>query len=49
MSSYVEGVAILLGLNIIAVLGVSILTGFTRLFLLEMRALWPSEHMVRQS
>ncbi|NLA85066.1 MAG: branched-chain amino acid ABC transporter permease [Clostridiales bacterium] len=32
MSSYVEGVAILLGLNIIAVLGVSILTGFTRLF-----------------
>jgi branched-chain amino acid transport system permease protein len=32
MSGYVEGVLILVGINIIAVLGVSILTGFTRLF-----------------
>ncbi|MCR4429497.1 MAG: branched-chain amino acid ABC transporter permease [Tepidanaerobacteraceae bacterium] len=32
MSGYVEGVIILIGINIIAVLGVSILTGFTRLF-----------------
>lgn len=32
MSSYVEGVVILVGINLIAVLGVSILTGFTRLF-----------------
>lgn len=32
MSGYVEGILILVGINIIAVLGVSILTGFTRLF-----------------
>jgi len=32
MSSYVEGIIILVGINIIAVLGISILTGFTRLF-----------------
>ena len=32
MSGYTEGVLILIGINIIAVLGVSILTGFTRLF-----------------
>lgn len=32
MSGYTEGVIILIGINIIAVLGVSILTGFTRLF-----------------
>lgn len=32
MSGYVEGIAILVGINLIAVLGVSILTGFTRLF-----------------
>lgn len=32
MSGYVEGIIILIGINIIAVLGVSILTGFTRLF-----------------
>lgn len=33
MSSYVEGIIVLVCINIIAVLGVSILTGFTRLFL----------------
>lgn len=32
MSGYVSGLIILVGINIIAVLGVSILTGFTRLF-----------------
>lgn len=32
MSSYVQGIIILVGINMIAVLGVSILTGFTRLF-----------------
>lgn len=32
MSSYLEGIIILVGINIIAVLGVSVLTGFTRLF-----------------
>ena len=32
MSSYVQGIIILAGINIIAVLGVSILTGFTRIF-----------------
>lgn len=32
MSGYTEGIIILIGINIIAVLGVSILTGFTRLF-----------------
>lgn len=32
MSGYVSGLLILVGINIIAVLGVSILTGFTRLF-----------------
>ncbi len=32
MSGYVTGLLILVGINIIAVLGVSILTGFTRLF-----------------
>jgi len=32
MSGYVQGIAILVGINLIAVLGVSILTGFTRLF-----------------
>lgn len=32
MSSFVEGIFILVGINIIAVLGISILTGFTRLF-----------------
>ena len=32
MSGYYEGLLILIGINIIAVLGVSILTGFTRLF-----------------
>jgi branched-chain amino acid transport system permease protein len=32
MSGYVEGIIILVGINIIAVLGISILTGFTRLF-----------------
>jgi len=32
MSGYVEGVVILVCINVIAVLGVSILTGFTRLF-----------------
>lgn len=32
MAGYYEGLVILVGINIIAVLGVSILTGFTRLF-----------------
>lgn len=32
MSSYVEGIIILVCINLIAVLGVSVLTGFTRLF-----------------
>lgn len=32
MSGYVQGLIILVGINIIAVLGISILTGFTRLF-----------------
>lgn len=32
MSSYVSGIIILVGINLIAVLGVCILTGFTRLF-----------------
>ncbi len=32
MSSYLEGILILVGINFIAVLGVSILTGFTKLF-----------------
>ncbi len=32
MSSYTQGIIIMLGINLIAVLGVSILTGFTRLF-----------------
>jgi len=32
MSGYFQGILILIGINIIAVLGVSILTGFTRLF-----------------
>lgn len=32
MSGYVTGILVLVGINIIAVLGVSILTGFTRLF-----------------
>jgi branched-chain amino acid transport system permease protein len=32
MSSYEQGIIILIGINIIAVLGVSILTGFTRIF-----------------
>lgn len=32
MSGYIGGIIILVGINIIAVLGISILTGFTRLF-----------------
>jgi branched-chain amino acid transport system permease protein len=32
MSGYLQGLIILVGINIIAVLGISILTGFTRLF-----------------
>ncbi len=32
MSGYIQGMLILVGINIIAVLGISILTGFTRLF-----------------
>ncbi|GAQ25905.1 branched-chain amino acid ABC transporter permease [Tepidanaerobacter syntrophicus] len=32
MSSYLQGIIILVGINLIAVLGISILTGFTRLF-----------------
>lgn len=32
MSSYTQGIIIMLGINLIAVLGISILTGFTRLF-----------------
>lgn len=32
MSSYTESIIILVGINLIAVLGVSVLTGFTRLF-----------------
>ncbi len=31
-SEYVQGIAILIGINLIAVLGLSILTGFTGLF-----------------
>lgn len=32
MSGYINGIIIMVGINIIAVLGVSVLTGFTRLF-----------------
>ena len=38
--NYWLGVATLTGIYMIAILGVSILTGFTGLFLWDMQALW---------
>lgn len=47
MLSYWSGVATLTGIYLIATLGVSILVGFTGLFLWDTQDLWQSEHMER--
>ena len=48
INSYLQGVIVMVCINVIAVLGMSVLTGFTRLFSFGTRALCPSARIPPQ-